>query len=34
MAIPINKLGTKLGVVSAEIMHEVDELLIKILGLD
>jgi len=34
MAIPINKLGAKFGVASAETMREVDEHLIKILGLD
>ena len=34
MAIPIEKIGQKCGVVSAEIMKEVDEHLIKILGLD
>jgi mRNA interferase MazF len=34
MAIPIKKLGTKFGVVSVEVMHEVDKHLIKILGLD
>jgi mRNA-degrading endonuclease toxin of MazEF toxin-antitoxin module len=34
MAIPIDKIGEKFGVVSSEVMREVDEHLIKILGLD
>ena len=34
MAIPIEKLGQKYGVVSAEVMKKVDEHLINILGLD
>jgi mRNA interferase MazF len=34
MAIPIGKIGEKFGVVSSEVMREVDEHLIKILGLD
>jgi len=34
MAIPIEKLGQKFGVVSADVMKEVDKHLIKILGLD
>jgi mRNA interferase MazF len=34
MAIPISNLGKKFGVVSAEIMREVDAHLIKILGLE
>lgn len=34
MAIPIEKLGQKFGVVSDEVMKKVDEHLIKILGLD
>jgi len=34
MAIPISNLGEKYGVASAEIMHEVNVHLIKILGLE